>query len=671
MFCFHNDILCIESTGIYPKLTSYDNYKQLSVRKKLRVVQRGGNGRKALVEYESLPQKYKDIIEATYGNPHEKVKHYHFENEIKPDGKATTFYANYKLNDGRNLPEKAQLEYRTNARVLNAVDKLANDRRARRRALGSSTKGVWEGVCKCVVSLDKSKWPHTLPSNPRRLKQKLKDYKEQGYTSLIHRGYCNDNSRKVNNEIESLILSLYCLPNKPFGTTVHDLYLRFLGGSEDIYDVNSGELFNREDFFKDGMPIIISEATVWNYINNPKTQVLLSKVRSNGSAYKGKYEPHHHRHRPEYSLSKISMDDRDIPHKMADGNRVKAYYAFDVASEVVVGYAHSHSKDEALFIGCVRNMFELLDKHRLGVPMEVEVEHHLVNNFKDGLMKEGNLFEHIRWCNPGNSQEKHAERLIGVKKYKYEKDAQVGIGRHYLKNDTNVPKVQQVWDEKGRRVKAKVFTYDEIVANDVATIHAMNNDLHSNQKKYKGMTRMEVFLQHVYPDLARRQRNQIVRWIGECTNTSILRSQYVTVQYQKYQLPSVHILDRLKPNNLNVKAYWVPNAQGRIEEVHLYQNDEYICTCEQIRTHSTSKAESTEMDQEAFVANASYVAQHRAMVKEGIEEKIRKVRRLDVVAEEVQEEPVEVLDIRPDSPIEESWDFDDDIDYEKRALESL
>lgn len=38
-------------------------------------------------------------------------------------------------------------------------------------------------------------------------------------------------------------------------------------------------------------------------------------------------------------------------------------------------------------------------------PAEVEVEHHLVNNFADGLIRAGVVFPFVRWCNPGNSQE--------------------------------------------------------------------------------------------------------------------------------------------------------------------------------------------------------------------------------------------------------------------------
>lgn len=155
--------------------------------------------------------------------------------------------------------------------------------------------------------------------------------------------------------------------------------------------------------------------------------------------FNNRYRPHHKRKAPVWAFSKISLDDRDLPRKMADGNRVKAYYAYDVASGCVVGYAYNRLKTADLFIDCVRNMFRLIDHQGWNCPAEVEVEHHLVNNFADGLIRAGVVFPFVRWCNPGNSQEKRAEHFNRVKKYGVEKRSQVGIGRWYARLEANRP----------------------------------------------------------------------------------------------------------------------------------------------------------------------------------------------------------------------------------------
>jgi hypothetical protein len=89
--------------------------------------------------------------------------------------------------------------------------------------------------------------------------------------------------------------------------------------------------------------------------------------------------------------------------------------------------------------------------------------------------------------------------------------------------------------------------------------------------------------------------------------------------YEKYQLPHPAILAKLKPNNLRVTAYYLPNEEGIIDKVYLYQGGTYICECEKIQKYSTARAEWDDdgSDAEAYTEQAKYVSKHRAMVKEG------------------------------------------------------
>ena len=112
------------------------------------------------------------------------------------------------------------------------------------------------------------------------------------------------------------------------------------------------------------------------------------------------------------------MDDRDLPRKMLNGKRVKAYYAYDVKSGCVIGAAYSKTKDEELFLDCLRDMFRNITKNGWGIPGEVEVENHLVNKFFDDLAV---MFPNVKICIPGNHREKRAEHLNRAKKYTTEK----------------------------------------------------------------------------------------------------------------------------------------------------------------------------------------------------------------------------------------------------------
>ncbi len=94
--------------------------------------------------------------------------------------------------------------------------------------------------------------------------------------------------------------------------------------------------------------------------------------------------PHVHRHAPEFSFSKDSFDDRDLPRKLKDTKaRPKAYYAYDVTSQCVVGYAYNRNKNVDLVADCFRSMFRLIESKGWGCPAQVEVENHLMSQWKE------------------------------------------------------------------------------------------------------------------------------------------------------------------------------------------------------------------------------------------------------------------------------------------------
>ncbi len=675
MLEYHDNILCIQGGWLHREgdIMSKANYDALVARDRLQVIRKGGGpGRPALIKYDTIPERFRKIIEAKVGDPYKKARFDDFERYIITDHHARAYFSQFKLPDGRNLPDEVINEYSANADMLNAVHRVITKRKGKRKALGGKTSHIWESVARTVEQL-KNKYNHTLPSNPRRLRDRHKIYLEEGYHALIHKGYCNQHSRKVTTDMERLILSLYAMPNKPFASSVHDLYLQFLSGAIDVVDYDTGEIYDRNDFYnKDGSPVLVSESTIWNYINNPKNRVIVDKARSDGHEFTGKRRPHHHRHAPKFSLSKISMDDRDLPRPLPDGTRVKAYYAYDVTSGVVVGAAYSLRKDVDLFVDCMRDMFRFLDYHNMGIPMEVEVEHHLVNKFQDDLMRAGEVFPFVRWCNAGNSQEKYAEVMNRVKKYGYEKKYQDGIGRFYSKLEANRPKQEKTWDDDGMKVKQKSYSFEQLVADDRFTIDKFNNSKHPDDKTYYKMSRMDVLKRNQNPDVTQPNRAQLLKYIGYHTETSVRRSQYVTVQYEKYQLPSPDILERLKPNNYKVDAYYLEDDNG-IEEVYLYQDGRFICKADKIKTYNTATAEQTDEDREAYTQQSKYVSQFDKLAKEGK----KGLGKLSVIEKEEEPTEVEVETIPDDEPDDNDdtdfngYDDDDDEFNMLKALDSI
>ncbi len=208
MFQYYQNQMCVEGGWLYEEgdilnKDLYDKYKQ---RGKIVTLRRGGNGRTALVLFESIPTKYREIIISKFGDPYKVLKQNSFLNSLHFDAKAFEFYSNYVTNTGSPLPQKNINEYVANATILNGVQILVNKALGKRGALGGSSK-IWNRVSSQVQDLPIDLYPHSLPSNERRLKLKYKTYLKQGYESLVHKGFGNENSEKINKDAQLWVLA--------------------------------------------------------------------------------------------------------------------------------------------------------------------------------------------------------------------------------------------------------------------------------------------------------------------------------------------------------------------------------------------------------------------------------------------------------------------------------
>lgn len=579
----------------------------------------------ALVLHSSLSQDWKDSLTLKFGKPAEVVKASFFASHYQADRKAFDFYAAYTYGeDNRKLDLKLIETYTYNASVMNAVIACKSRRKAYIKAQGNVKVDMWQSLTNDVNCFREV--AHNLPTTSRGLRIRYNEFLKYGYVSFVSGRLQNQNARLVTVKVENLIISLYCLPTKPYVETVHKLYHQFLQGSIDIANIKTGELFDVKDFMKKNKPIELSVPTIWNIINAPENELIIKKYRNGAYDFSHKMRPHVNRTAPMYAMSKITLDDRDIMHtKCLDGSKVMAYYAFDVMSGCMIGLAHSKSKNQDLYIDCLRSMFRFTTSKGLGIPMQMEVEQHLVSDFKDGLMKAGNMFPFVRWCNPTNSQEKGAERFIGTKKYGVEKMNNQNVGRHYSKLDSNRTTMQKIFDAENDNYKEAKASFEQIVANELQEQMQYNNQLHHNQKIYPGQSRLEVFLNNINPDLPQLDQAQLAKYIGNKTETSIRRSQYVTVQYEKYQLSSPQILRKLQPNNFNVDAFYIPSENNTISEVYLYQNNQFLCECKPVPTFNTANSEWTDEDTTGYQKATKYISQFDAMVRNDTAEKLSKV----------------------------------------------
>lgn len=650
-------------------IMSVANYKQLCSRGQINVVRRGGGlGDRALVEVATLPVRFKERIVRKYGDMEQDILKDWFGQHYRIDAEARSYYTRFRFDDGGSLPPDKVNEYTVNASTLQAVLSVMSDTNIMRKAMHGQTVN-W-GAMAGAISYYKEEFGHTLPLSPNRFRARVSAFQKEGYVSLISKKFNNRNSLKRTVEVTRLVLSLDCQPDgiRPFNTVVGEAYNRFVTGEMEVVDPVTGELYDPARFRdRKGNPLVLSAATISNILNSPEHKALRAKYHDTGWTFSQTYRPHHLRHAPMFALSKISADDWDLPFKMKGSQRVHGYFIYDVLSDCVIGKAYGRKKDDVLFVDCVRDMFRLLLKEGWNMPAEMEVERHIVNHFAEGFMKAKVLFPLVRWCNPGNSQEKSAEHKHRKMKYGVMKRNHANIGRFYSRLEANRPKVEKVYDESNDTWKEKEYTWDEILASNALDIYEYNHELHPDQKRFKGMTRWDVLTMMQNPDLQPIEKWYLYRYIGERTETTVRRNMYCTVMHQQYVLPDPQVIRKLRAG-MKVEAYWLPDEDGGVGSVYLWQGDEYVCECRRVARYNTATAEQTDEDRAAYQEQAKYVSRFDKMMKDGRISPVVTIEKSDAEAVRQAEARVAVVSAPERADDDDYSDYMDTRRYRREAV---
>jgi hypothetical protein len=213
---YYNNKLCVSAGELIGEIMTKSCYDQMKYKEKINVLRRGCYDTPALIEFASLPVKYKNEYVRIYGDPCQLNKHTEFKKYLVDDFKAFEFFSNYQLADGRLLPDDKVQEFVNNAKVLNALHNIANDTRALRRALNNQTTGIWNALATISEDL-KNELGHNLPAHPRKLQEKVRIFKGSGvnnYESLIPGTYLNKNRNKIIDiEQEATLRGLFRMHN--------------------------------------------------------------------------------------------------------------------------------------------------------------------------------------------------------------------------------------------------------------------------------------------------------------------------------------------------------------------------------------------------------------------------------------------------------------------------
>nr|DAQ74457.1 MAG TPA: hypothetical protein [Caudoviricetes sp.] len=172
-------------------------------------LQSGGNGRRLLIDYDTLPKEIQEALGDPRKAGHLLERYYQVKDET------IRFYSEWKRGD-KHLTDEEIDRYIINATTLQALVILEQERLNIRKALHkkSATKGLAQSLLTDAVSFNETLPPsrkHSLPESLRHFKNTLNAFKTDGLLSVIKdpHGKGKQNARKVDERVIEVLQGLF------------------------------------------------------------------------------------------------------------------------------------------------------------------------------------------------------------------------------------------------------------------------------------------------------------------------------------------------------------------------------------------------------------------------------------------------------------------------------
>lgn len=102
---YYNNILAVEARWLCDSgVLKYEHFRSLERRRQINVLRRGCNATPALVEYESLPERFKQKVKDIVGDPYKIVKQNRIAELIDDSSEASKFFDEFITAEGKYLP---------------------------------------------------------------------------------------------------------------------------------------------------------------------------------------------------------------------------------------------------------------------------------------------------------------------------------------------------------------------------------------------------------------------------------------------------------------------------------------------------------------------------------------------------------------------------------------
>ncbi|SDE08475.1 hypothetical protein [Riemerella columbipharyngis] len=569
------NILVVTVDELVPKYyKTYDALKKAIQRYSklpygIKKVQSGGNGRRLLINFETLPKAMQDSI----GDPR-KMKHplLHY---WEVNSLATAYYTTFEFEDGTPLKQNFIDEYITNASVLIALKNLRDYRLSLRGGKKAGVmKTLWEDLITFNDILPKIHLQgHTMNVSERHFVRLFKaflngDENHFNFSSLISKKLRNNHARVMTEEMIELLNAMFAGQDyKPTRTEVANKYFGFLEGNVEVVNHSTGEVYEHTDRRKYRE---ISENSIIAWLGKWEHRIGTHAKRSgNRQELLSQYIPYHSLEKVKEAGVLISIDDRQPPFFYDKGKRMWFYMGIDLGSEAWVTWVYGESK-EGLILEFYRQMVRNYTEWGLNLPLELECESALNANYRNTFLMNGAMFDRVR-IEANKARAKHIERYFGKLRYEFEKEKEGWLGRPFARKEDN---------QKGAGADI-ILPKETIIRNSLYDIQRWNNMEHS---RYKGKTRWEVFTEMQSKDTKPTNWRAILPHLGRETVTSC-NAGIVKFRSSEYllglggEICTGEDLIRLMKyvEGRSFKVYWLDGNDGGVLKAMICHDDMMLC----------------------------------------------------------------------------------------------
>ena len=485
------------------------NYRNLVNRSKILMLRQGkGAGSYALVEYASLPTRFKEAFVAKYGDPEQMMR------DDKPhlamNEEAREYYAGVTLPDGKHLTQELIEEYTLNASVLDLLRDGLMAQKAGRKRLGNTTPVSWDGIWQTSEML-REEFGHKLPASKESLRRKLDDYMKKGFECLISKKLGNSNTLKVPEEGGKLMIAL-----KRSRVPIYS-------------DSQIFEEYNRRAV-KNGWKPLQSPNTVKQYLHRPEVEPKWYAAVYGELAAKQKFDRKHKTLMPEcrdalwygdgtkLNLYFKGRDKNGKPAKMT----AMVYEVIDAYSEMLLGYAIGAVENSDL----QRRAFRMAIERAGYKPFEIVTDNQGGQKKNEARAFMSKICRASRTTAPHTPQAKSIEQVFG----RFQRQVLHRDWRFTGQNITAVSKDSRANAEFIEDNFESLYTYEELCAAYSEYREVWNDMKHSRT----GKSRRETYFSSINTEVEGVLDYNIVDWFWrETEQPSEFTSSGITIQVDK------------------------------------------------------------------------------------------------------------------------------------------